>query len=59
MNIPEERFLIYTALLILCALISALAGPAAGIWSFFQVTATIEIIGWMGSKREAHATSGC
>ena len=58
MNKPGERFLIYTALLILCALISALAGPAAGICSFLQVTATIEIIGWMGADSEEHSASG-
>jgi hypothetical protein len=57
MNNPGKRTLIYTALLLCCALISVLAGPGAGIWSFLQVIAIIEIIGWMGADCEGQSAS--
>lgn len=47
MNKLSERFLIYTALAVLCAMTAAFAGTAAGIWSFVQIVAVIELIYWM------------
>jgi len=42
-----ERFLIYTALSVLCVLTAAFAGSAAAFWSFVQVVAVIELIYWL------------
>ena len=49
MNKLGERFLIYTALAVLCALTGAVVGSAAGLWSFVQVVAVIEFIYWIAS----------
>ncbi len=46
-----ERFLIYAALAVLCALTAAVVGTAAGLWSFIQVVAVIEFIYWIASPR--------
>jgi hypothetical protein len=47
MNKMGERFLIYTALSVLCVLTAAFAGSAAAFWSFVQVVAVIELIYWL------------
>lgn len=52
MNKLSERFLIYTALLVLCAMTAAFAGTAAAIWSFLQVVAVIELIYWIASPAD-------
>ena len=47
-----ERFLIYTALAVLCAMTAAFAGTAAAIWSFLQIVAVIELIYWIASPAD-------
>jgi hypothetical protein len=47
----EERRMIYTALLIACGVIALSASPAAGAWSFVQVSLMIELMFWLGSNR--------
>ncbi len=49
MDTLEERFLIYSALLILCSTASVFVGLAAGFWSFVQIAAVIELIYWIGT----------
>ena len=39
----EERFLIYTALLLLCAVASVFLGMTAGLWTFVQMAAVVEL----------------
>ncbi|TDG13948.1 hypothetical protein E2F43_10650 [Seongchinamella unica] len=53
-----ERFLIYAALAVLCALTAAVVGTAAGLWSFVQIVAVIEIIYWIASPGEKPQTRG-
>ena len=48
MNTVDERFMIYSALVILCSTASVFMGPAAGIWSFIQIGAVIELMYWIG-----------
>lgn len=48
MDATDERLLIYTALILLCSAISVFLGVAAGLWSFVQVAAAIEILYWAG-----------
>ena len=50
METVEERFLIYTALMILCATIGTFLGLAAGFWSFVQIAAVIELIYWFAIR---------
>ena len=52
MNKLGERFLIYTALAVLCSMTAAFAGAAAAIWSFLQVVAVIELIYWIASPAD-------
>mgnify|MGYP001825165190 CR=1 FL=1 len=52
MNKLGERFLIYTALAVLCATTAAFAGTVAALWSFFQVVAVIELIYWIASPED-------
>jgi hypothetical protein len=42
----DERFLIYSALAVLCATAAVFLGPAAGFWSFIQIVAMIELVYW-------------
>ncbi len=42
----KERFFIYTALAMLCALTAAIVGATAGLWSFVQIVAVVELIYW-------------
>lgn len=58
MNKWGERFLIYTALAVLCVMTAAFAGGAAGFWSFVQVAAVIELIYWMARPAEKTAAKG-
>ena len=48
MNILDERFVIYTALVLLCSIASVFLGMAAGLWSFLQIAAVIELLYWVG-----------
>ncbi|MEM9255426.1 MAG: hypothetical protein AAGA91_08260 [Pseudomonadota bacterium] len=51
MQDSQERPLVYTALLIACAVIGLGAGPAVGAWSFLQVAIMIELAYWLGTRR--------
>ena len=57
MNKLEERFLIYTALLLLCAFSSVFLGVIMGLWAFVQMAAVIELMYYVGAPR-ADETSG-
>jgi hypothetical protein len=50
MTALEERFLVYTALSVLCATSGAFLGPAAGVCSFLQILAVIELIYWFAFR---------
>jgi len=50
MDTLNERFFIYSALLILCSTISVLVGLAAGLWSFVQIAAVVELMYWIGTR---------
>jgi hypothetical protein len=47
-NILDERFVIYTALVLLCSIVSIFLGMAAGLWSFLQIAVVIELLYWIG-----------
>jgi hypothetical protein len=47
-NILDERLVIYSALALLCSVASVFLGMAAGLWSFFQIAAVIELLCWIG-----------
>ena len=49
MDRTEERFLVYTALLIVCSTIGSFLGLGVGIWTFIQIAAVIELMYWLGS----------
>lgn len=49
MSRHKERVLIYTVLLLLSIACVLFAGLAAGIWTFFQVAAVIELMFWLGA----------
>ncbi|MBT4521962.1 MAG: hypothetical protein HOC23_18340 [Halieaceae bacterium] len=49
MSTLDERFLIYAALAILCSTVSVFLGLAAGVWSFLQICAVIELLFWIGA----------
>lgn len=51
MTACAERQLVYTALLIACAVIALAAGPLAGAFSFGQVAVIIELAYWLGRHR--------
>ena len=48
MNILDERLVIYSALALLCSFASVFLGLAAGLWSFLQIAAVIELLYWVG-----------
>ncbi|RLA56685.1 MAG: hypothetical protein DRQ98_01415 [Gammaproteobacteria bacterium] len=49
MNTQDERFFLYSALLILCCTASIFVGLVAGLWSFVQIVAVIELMYWIGT----------
>ena len=53
MKTMEERFLIYTALLLLCGAAAALVGAVAALWSFLQIIAVIELLILAGAPARA------
>ncbi len=57
MNTPELRITIYSALALLCCVVSALAGPAAAIWSFVQMAAVIELLYALLQPARVHTDS--
>lgn len=59
MSIFEQRFLVYSALGILCGAASLVLGVTAAIWSFLQVVLVIEFINWIGTPgREQGRAAG-
>ena len=54
MNTLDERFVIYTALALLCSTASVFLGLAAGIWSFIQIAAVIEFLYWIGLSADSN-----
>ncbi len=50
MDRTDERFLVYTALLVVCSTIGTFLGLAAAAWTFFQVAVVIEVMYWLGSN---------
>ena len=46
----DERFLIYSALIIVCVAVGTFLGVTAGVWSFFQVAAVVELTYWIGTS---------
>jgi hypothetical protein len=48
MTFVEERFLIYTALVVVCAAAGSLLGLAVAIWSFLQMVVVIELMYMLG-----------
>lgn len=53
----NERFLIYSALLILCGTIIVLVDRSAGLWSFVQIAVVIELMCWIGTRSGASKRS--
>jgi hypothetical protein len=47
-NSLDERLVIYSALALLCSISSVFLGMAAGLWSFLQIAAVIELLYWIG-----------
>ena len=58
MDTLEERFLIYTALAILCCTASAFLGAAVGMYTFMQIAAVIEVTYWLGSPSRTKGARG-
>ncbi len=50
MTAVEERFLIYVALLVVCATGGAFLGLLAGMCTFVQVAAIIELVYWFAFR---------
>ena len=50
MDRTDERILVYMALLIVCCTIGTFLGLLAGIWTFLQIAAVIELMYWLGSN---------
>jgi hypothetical protein len=58
MNTMGERIFVYSALLAVCVLLSALLGLPAGIWSLLQIVAVVEFIYWLGAIGQGNANPG-
>ena len=50
MNMVKKRLEVYLALAVLCGLTAALVGPGAGLWTFVQIVAVVELIYWTGRR---------
>jgi len=50
MDRTDERFLVYTALLVVCCTMGTFLGFAAGAWTFLQVAVVIELMYWLGGS---------
>ena len=48
MNGTDGRFFIYPALILVSVLISVGMGFMAGLWSFLQIVAVMELVCWLG-----------
>lgn len=48
MNPIEERFLIYTALVLVCSTASVFVGWQAGFWTLVQMAGVVELVYWLG-----------
>jgi hypothetical protein len=42
-----ERLLVYIALLVICTGAGAMLGLSAGLWTFVQVAAVVEVTYWL------------
>ena len=49
MDRTDQRFLVYTALLIVCCTIGTYLGLVAGAWTFLPIEAVLELMYWLGS----------
>lgn len=58
MDTLDERFLIYTALLLLCAVAGVFLGLVVAAWTFVQMTAVIELVYWIGGPGRDKTVSG-
>jgi len=58
MNTMGERIFVYSALVVLCVVLSALLGLPAGIWSLLQIVAVVEFIYWLGATGQGNANPG-
>ena len=57
----EERALIYIAMMIFCSVAGVFMGLAAGVWTFIQMAAVIEILYSLGNSNNSssvHRQSG-
>ncbi len=48
-NTFEQRLLVYGPLALLCGVAGIWLGAAAGIWSFVQVVAVVELTNWLAA----------
>lgn len=48
MNGIEERFLIYTALLLVCSTAGVFVGWQAALWTLVQMACVVELVYWLG-----------
>ena len=53
----KERIVIYAALAMLCALTATIVGAAAGLWSFIQIVAVVELIYWTARPSDRGSAS--
>ncbi|MEE4191325.1 MAG: hypothetical protein V2I66_07085 [Halieaceae bacterium] len=51
MSTIEERILIYTALVVVCAFVGVFAGAILGALTFLQIAAVIEALFWFGMPK--------
>lgn len=49
MTTRDERWLVYTALVVVSSLVAMLLGIEAGAWTLVQMTAATELMYWLGS----------
>ncbi|MDA9368062.1 hypothetical protein N9R27_01065 [Flavobacteriaceae bacterium] len=53
MDVIDERFLIYTAVMIICSALATFAGLTAGVATFSVVTVGIEFAYWSSGVMNA------
>ena len=56
MSKVDERFLVYTALAMVCSTAGVFLGLAAGVWSFIQIAAIIELAYLAGAPKDADSS---
>jgi hypothetical protein len=55
----DKRYLVYTALLILCAASTAFTGVTGALGSFVQVAVVIELLRWLGRRAGGTGCAQC